>query len=166
MENNVLEIHIEDASISNKKPYVYILYSHEYNSLYVGETYSSRGALGRLSEHLSDASGNTFSQKIESLKNIKKITFGKVSFGAISLGTRSDFRSKGHREGVEMLLQYKLINKIADAPFNVAVVSAQSNSSYADVSFVKAKSDEVLEQIYLWLSDTVSGRSDVGPTEV
>jgi len=151
--SDIYKATIHNGSISEESPYVYTIYSREFDAVYVGQTQSVRGALGRLSEHLSDSRGNTFKQKIQSFFKYDYVSLNGVEFAAFPLIGRSEYKERAYREAVEFKLQNEILNRIGDSQIHPVVVSAQQPSSYSDVEFVEKQSLRVANLLFDWLLD-------------
>lgn len=160
--NDIYAVSIHNGSVSEKNPYVYLIYSHEFDAVYIGQTHSVRGALGRLSEHLADAKSNTFKQKIESIFKYEYVSLNKIEFAAFPLTGREEYKKRAYREAVELRLQNEIINRIGESDIHPAVVSRQQPSSYSDLDFVVKQSSHVARLLFDWLLNVIKQSTSSG----
>lgn len=153
--SDIYEVSIHNGSVSEKNPYVYVIYSYEFDAVYIGQTQSVRGALGRLSEHLADAQSNTFKQKIESIFKYEYVSLNEVEFAALPLTGREEYEKRAYREAVELRLQSEIINRIGESDIHPAVVSMQQSSSYSDLDFIVKQSSRAARLLFDWLLNVI-----------
>jgi hypothetical protein len=140
---HVLRNTVHDASLAKRAPYVYgiLLDLEGIAVLYVGQTLSGRGALGRLAEHLSEASGATLRERIEAIYNVTEIDGLSVEFAAVPLARQKSFWADegDYREAVESRVQYQLLNALSDRKIPVCVVSRVRPNAYCQLQYVVAR---------------------------
>lgn len=143
---------LSDALIARQAGFVYCLFAPRFAAAYVGQTLSSQGALGRLAQHLSFGSGNTFRQRICQHFGYENIDIGPVHFEAYELDeNHQEFhnRARDHREAVEALAQFHLLNRFGgDSLSACVVISRVTLNPYAQVEYVKDMSNQVVEAFY------------------
>jgi hypothetical protein len=146
-----LEVTVHDCSVSAKLPYIYTVYSDELGVAYVGQTFASRGALSRLSQHLSEASGNTFRQRVEKIFRYEVVALQTVRFAAIPMADQTEFKNQEYREAVEFLVHRSFRSKISQSLLNVGVISRVRATGYVDLEMVKSESDRISSSLFSWL---------------
>lgn len=128
------KIAISEPGVSEKKPYVYVIYTTEPEGyVYVGETEDRNGAIGRLAGHIKVYSPGTFisryiensMESVSELKDIKMIAFDIGEYEIFS----GDI-NKTKRRALEYLLHYSLLEYSSSMevfiPYNViSFVQAQ-----------------------------------------
>src|SRR5262245_33676061 len=102
---HALRTTVHDASLAKRAPYIYgiLLNLDETSILYIGQTLSRMGALGRLAQHLSETTGATLRQRIEALYNVTEIDGLSIEFAAVKLAQQKSFWADepDYREAVE-----------------------------------------------------------------
>src|SRR3954454_18175923 len=97
-----------------RAPYIYgILLTFEGATiLYIGQTISQTGALGRLSQHLSETMGATLRQRLQARYDVTGIDGLSLEFAAVRLGDQTGFwkDEPDYREAVKYLVQYGILN--------------------------------------------------------
>lgn len=148
---------ISGSQIADKGPYIYCICCLELKVVYVGQTFSGLGALGRLNQHVSQfGASNTFMKRIEAHFGYMK-PLSNLMFGAVLLSDRKEFwgDSRDYREAVEGLVMYRLLNEIVDANINLKVISRTRRNSYAKLKFVVDESENVISEVIPWISRLV-----------
>lgn len=143
---------LSDALISRQGGFVYCLFAPRFGSAYIGQTLSASGPLGRLNQHVGFGSSNTFRRRLCENFRYESVDMGPILFEACELErSRPEFhnRARDHREAVEALTQFELLNKFAEDSFaSCVIISRVSLNPYAQVPYVKAMSDKVVQRIY------------------
>lgn len=143
--------------VAEKVAFIYILYAPLFNCIYIGQTRSSYGAIGRLTQHISFTGGNTFRQKLERYFNLEDVDIGKLEFVAFRLSPRSEFRSRAsdYREAVEYSIQKEVMKYIYENSLNLGCVSRVRANSYVKQEFVATESTQASKVFTQWISDMV-----------
>jgi len=127
-------------------------------AMYIGQTRNRFGAIGRLTQHLSnDDTCNTFKQRIGAIFNTgDKLT--DISFIACPLSPLKSFLvdSPDYREAVEALVQDKVIQSIVKQNLKVVVVSRISYNAYTRERFIQEEADAISREILTWIHDVCS----------
>lgn len=154
----MLAISVEDASIGASGPYVYGIYAPNFAVLYVGQTISHYGAMGRLAQHLSDTCSNTFRQRLCSSLGVEDPQLGAIEFVAVRLPPRKSFlaRSSDYREAVEHLVNYKMIDHIGDNGLPVLLISRTRGNPYTSQTYIGDVADVVTKTIRMWLATVLT----------
>ncbi len=146
---------VHDAALARRAPYIYgILLSLEGATiLYIGQTLSRLGALGRLAQHLSEATGATLRQRIESLYNVTEIDGLSLEFAAVRLGQQKSFWTDeaDYREAVESLVQRQVLNVLCERKIPVCLISRVQPNAYCHVGYVESEARRVFEAIRKWV---------------
>src|SRR5437660_6873252 len=145
--SQVLRATVHDASLGHRAPYIYgILLSLEGASiLYVGQTLSRTGALGRLAQHLSETAGATLRQRIQALYEVTEIDGISLEFAAVKLNPQKAFwkDEADYREAVESLVQHQLLNALCDRKIPVCLISRVQPNSYCRLGYVESEAGRV-----------------------
>ena len=149
---------VHSGSVGQFAAYIYALYSPEFSCCYIGQTYYQYGAIGRLSQHLSQKPGNTFIKRICECFGYDEVILGKVEFFAVPLEKREEFWSKGrdYREAVEWLVQQAMISNTNVGKFKVGFIARVNPNNYKNLNFVIAESDRINMILTKWLTEMVS----------
>ncbi len=123
-------------------------------AIYIGQTRNRFGAIGRLTQHLSnDDTCNTFKQRVRAIFKVDdKLT--DISFIACPFSPLKPFLSDSpdYREAVEALVQDKLIASIVQKNLKIGVVSRISYNPYTKERFIKDEADAISEDILTWIT--------------
>jgi hypothetical protein len=158
---------LSDSQIAGFKAFVYCVFVENHRALYVGQTRSRTGALGRLSFHLSDGDGATVRDRIAKLYKFDEVTLRGIRFAAFPLSPHKNFYSdaRDYREAVEACLQQELIHRLATEKISLPVVSRVYHSGYMTDSTVLTEFERILPQMWEWILNArmlSSGHSDFG----
>lgn len=119
MEAIKTDFFVRSSRIANYLPAIYCLASLEMRSLYIGQTNSRLGVLGRFSQHLSQFEGNTFYQRILDIYGYDDVEIENIYGLYYPLPKEARFMNAAtdHREAVEALVQAGLIQFAAQKKF-------------------------------------------------
>lgn len=152
---NPFRTSVHDASLAKRAPYIYgiLLKLDVAWILYIGQTLSRIGALGRLAQHLSDTTGATFRQRINALYNITEIDGLSVEFAAVQLHNQKSFwkDEPDYREAVESLVQYALLNEICDRKLQIQLVSRVQPNGYCGLGYIESEASRVVASLIGWI---------------
>lgn len=152
---------IPDANIAKKAPFIYFIFAQVIDNqgnvvkaLYIGQTLSSLGPMGRLNQHLSDLNFNTFKQRLNTALNYQPNSLKKVHFAAFCLTSRAEFTSnaRDYREAIEYLVQQKIINFITSNSIGIVVVSIVRSNNFISQPFVSHEGNEIFTGIIRWIN--------------
>ncbi|MBP3955358.1 hypothetical protein J8F10_08705 [Gemmata sp. G18] len=150
---------VHDAAVATRAPYIYgILLTFDGTTiLYVGQTISQTGALGRLSQHLSETMGATLRQRLQARYEITGIEGLALEFAAIRLGEQTGFwkDEPDYREAVESLVQYGMVNELCSRKLPVCVISRVQPNAYSRLAYVRAEADRVRNALVSWVGQHV-----------
>jgi len=149
--SDLCEVTVHNGSISEKRAYIYLIYSEEFDVVYVGQTYNSRGALARLSQHLSHGSGNQFRKRLKDLVDHDYISLNRVYFAAFPLVGKEKYEIESYRIAVEFNTFKNILNRIGKSNIHPAVISNNSSSSHNDLDFIERQSFRVTNILFDWL---------------
>ena len=113
----------------------------------------SYGALGRLSQHLSeDYNCNTFRQRIEIIYKRNNHICENIHFLSTPLLPLKVFSTSAsdYREAVEYIVQDKLINFLVNQELQYHCVSRVRPSGYGEEKFIKEEAERVFENFSKW----------------
>ena len=136
--------------MAQRSGFVYCVFAPRFRAAYIGQTWGNQGALGRLTQHLSDV--GTFRRRLCENFRYAEIDIGPVVFEACELDPlRPEFHHKvrDHREAVEARTQFELLNRLlANQDPPCVVVSRVSLNAYARAEYVEAATEVVVNRIY------------------
>jgi hypothetical protein len=146
---------VHDAALAKRAPYIYGILLHLGDAwiLYVGQTLSRTGALGRLSQHLSETPAATLRQRIQALYNIPDIDGLPLEFAAVKLHEQKAFwkEEADYREAVESLVQYRLLNALCERKIPVCLISRVQLNSYCRLAYVESEAERVFQALFGWV---------------
>ena len=139
---------IHNGALCKKAPYIYCILSRQFKCIYIGQTYSTYGALGRLTQHLSETDSNTFKQRICSVYQYEEIELMEIEFFAYKLPERKHFYStaRDHRESVEFLANYSMISEMQKNSIELSVISNTKSNPYTKMKSIQKTSDAVVNE--------------------
>ena len=144
-----------DVTIAKQSPFLYTIYGvfETGVALYVGQTRGRTGALGRLSQHLSDTPWNTYLQRLSDLYHHEKILLEKVDLVAIRFAQAKIFETKSadYREAVEHLVQRKLIVWVIEHKPGIVVVSRTRPNSYSRLQEIQEEANRIFAALESWI---------------
>ena len=144
-----------DATIAKQNPFLYAVYgvSETGVALYIGQTRGRTGALGRLSQHLSDTPWNTYLQRLSELYRHEKILLEKVDLVAIRFAQAKIFETKSadYREAVEDLVQCRLIDWVIEHKLAIGVVSRTRPNSYSRLQEIQEEANRIFAALESWI---------------
>jgi hypothetical protein len=153
--SQALRTTVHHASLATRAPYIYgiLLQLQEAWILYLGQTFSRVGALGRLAQHLSETTGATLRQRIQALYNVTEIDGLSLEFAAVKLTDQKGFwkDEPDYREAVESLVQQALLNALCDRKIPVCLISRVQPNSYCRLGYVENEAGRVFKTIIGWV---------------
>ncbi|URN08550.1 hypothetical protein LUW74_37735 [Actinomadura madurae] len=150
----LLKASLGSGELALRAPYIYGIYSCEFGVLYIGQTISSMGAIGRLAQHLGDGDGSTFRKRIAQVFSYDEVDLGPVEFAAYRLPNRREFTQRvpsDFREAVESLTQYSVINMMNAGGLGCPVVSQVALNPLTSQHFIKMQANYATEAIFGWI---------------
>jgi|GEM_PF-3273255 len=149
---------VYDASLGARAPYIYgILVKLEHaDILYIGQTFSRFGAIGRLAQHLSDTSAATLCRRVEALLDVVELAGIEVEFAAVRLGNQTGFwkQEPDYREAVEATVQHELLNELAIRGARIGIVSRVQPNAYCQLKYVQDEAARTTQSLLEWISNT------------
>ena len=143
-----------DVTIAKQSPFLYTIYGvfETGAAFYVGQTRGGTGALGRLSQHLSDTPRNTYLQRLSDLYPHEKILLEKVDLVAIRFAQAKIFETKSadYREAVEHLVQRKLIVWVIEHKLGI-VVSRTRPNLYSRLQEIQEEANRIFAALESWV---------------
>jgi len=148
-------ITVSNDETAKKRPYIYAGYAKSARALYIGETRSSLGAVGRMSQHISDTSSNTFKKRICTQRGYDKINLKDIIFFAVPLSNYNGFwlDSSDYRRAVEYLVQSEILNFLKKENKSVLLVSRVNANGYCDIGTIKKEAKTVVRSLIYSLKD-------------
>ncbi len=144
-----------DVTIAKRFGFLYTIYGLVGNqaTLYVGQTRGWAGALGRLTQHLSDSSANTYLQRLCHVYEYIEVPLDRVDFAAIRFASIEEFQnvSQEYRKAVEHLVQARLKDLIRENQLGIFTVSRTSRNAYSDLDYVKEEAARIAGALEPWI---------------
>lgn len=143
---------VSSSAIAKKSAFIYLIYVKEIKALYVGQTYSKYGALGRFTQHLSETNSNTLKQRVCAIYNYDEYEFEEVFFNAVKLSDTKSFNQTNaeYREAVEAIVNNKIITFASNKKLGFVISRIQANP-YTKERFVMSEADSVSSIFASWL---------------
>ena len=145
-----------DPTIAKQDSYLYVIYGAIGNrvALYVGQTKGATGALGRLSQHLSDTNSNTYLQRLYNITEFEEVLLDKVDFATVRFSTKRElnFDSREYREAVENHVQRNLLNWLHEHELkNISIVSRTRGNAYSKRQDIQAEANRICSSLEYWI---------------
>ena len=144
-----------DVTIAKRFGFLYTIYGLVENqaTLYVGQTRGWAGALGRLTQHLSDSSANTYLQRLCHIYEYLEIPLDRVDFAAMRFASIEEFQNVGqeYRKAVEHLVQARLQDLIQENKLSIFIVSRTPRNTYSDLDYVKEEAARIADALEPWI---------------
>lgn len=130
---NCVSARIDDSSIGFPRGYVYLIFSRIPNALYIGQTRNELGALGRLSQHLSQTESNTFLKRVAQRHSLENATPSDIIFLAIDLPREKRFEgsSSEYREAIEGAVHLIFLKQLCAKGLNAPLISNYRINGYS-----------------------------------
>ena len=147
-------VFVSSLDVASKAAFIYAILEPNLGALYIGQTRSRHGALGRFSQHLSeDNSCNTFKQRIDANFSALGKKPSTVTLFSVPLIPLQAFYSKAadYREAVEALVQDKIIELVTSQHLQLSVVSRVSYNNYRREPFIQEEADRIFSDLQVWL---------------
>lgn len=147
---------VSSNAIARKAGFVYLIYVREIKALYVGQTYSMYGALGRFSQHLSETNSNTLRQRVCAIYGYDEYEFAEVLINAVQLSSIKSFNqsSSEYREAVESIVNNKIITFASNNKSGFVISRTRSNP-YIKEGYVVEEANDVISIFEAWLLQVV-----------
>ncbi|MYB64028.1 hypothetical protein F4X73_05015 [Candidatus Poribacteria bacterium] len=146
---------IIDTTIAKQKSFLYSIYGvfADRATLYIGQTIGKTGALGRLAQHLSDAHGNTYCQRLSHLFHYEEVELERTDLVAVRFANERIFEidSPVYREAVEDLVQRILINWVTEQELAICIVSRTRPNSYNKLENIQKEASRISKVLEPWI---------------
>ena len=143
------------CKLRNEAGFLYTIYGiwEDHATLYVGQTRGRRGALGRLAQHLSDASGNTYMQRLSDIYRYEEVVLERVDFVAVRFTETRTFwlDSPVYREAVEDLVQRRLLNWLYEHKLAISVISRTRSNTYSKLPYIQEEANRISNALEPWI---------------
>jgi len=142
---NCVTARIDNSSIGLPRGYVYLIFSRFPNALYIGQTRSELGALGRLSQHLSQTDSNTFLKRVAQRHRLDDVTLSDIVFLAIDLPREKRFEgpSSEYREAIEGAVHLSFLKHICHKGLGAPLVSNYRINGYSRHAEIEALAEDI-----------------------
>lgn len=157
MVRSLYTITISSDNAAKKAPFIYVGLALDVHALYVGETRSSQGAMGRIAQHISETSSNTFRKRICTIFKYDSIYLKDILFFVVPLSKYSGFwlDSSEYRRAVEYLVQNEILNFLAENKKEVLLVSRVTANTYCQTNIVRSEAEVVSKSIISSLRELI-----------
>ena len=149
---------VRDDNLARPNGYVYAALIVRERLVYIGQTRGRHGALGRLSQHLAFTPPGTLRTRVEQVLGTDLKDLGVVEFAAVQLGPHRQFhaRARDHREAIEALCQYGLIEWNVSTGNKVGFISRVEFNGYVRDPAVRAEVSRLVVLFSGWLEATLA----------
>ncbi len=149
---------VRDDNLARRNGYVYAALVVRERMVYVGQTRGQHGALGRLSQHLAFTPPGTLRTRVEQVLGTDLRDLGVVEFAAVRLSSHPQFHTpaRDHREAIEALCQYELIEWNNTVNDKVGFISRVGLNGYVRDPAVKAEASRLVTLLSAWLETTLA----------
>lgn len=150
-------VFVDTDNIAKKVPFLYLICSKKFKTLYIGETFSTYGGIGRLSQHLGRSDYSTFRKRVCETFSFDDVEIGEVFFLAIPYCDKKSFSLKAndYRSAVEYITQYALNNWVIENGINMLVISRVRSNGYCRLKYVKDEAVAMFNVMSNWLKTTL-----------
>lgn len=150
MPRESLRITISSDDAAKKAPFIYLGLSRSCRAIYLGETRSSTGVIGRIAQHVSETSSNTFKQRVCAISKSDDITLRDIHFIAVQLSGYRGFwlDSSEYRRAVEYLVHCELLNFLSEAKISLCLTSRVNANGYCNSVTVRRESEIVARSMF------------------
>ncbi len=147
------EVIIPQCSICLRAPFLYVGFIPSFRCLYLGETRSYLGALGRISQHLSETSANTFKQRICQLYKYDSVQVENVRFLVIPFSNEKRYWTDAaeYRIAVEYLVQLNILNILGENDTGLTLISRVVANGYTRQASVVKEAAAITKVIKKWI---------------
>jgi hypothetical protein len=145
MTRGVVTVSVSSDLAARRVPFIYAGYASSCGALYLGETRGSNGVLGRIAQHISETSSNTFRQRVCAVLGCDEVALDGVEFVGVALSGYAGFASDSpeYRRAVEYNVQLRLLNMLASSRLPVTLVSRVAGNGYTGKPVVVRESEHV-----------------------
>ena len=145
MSRRVVTVSVSSDLAARRVPFIYAGYARSCGAMYLGETRGSNGILGRIAQHISETSSNTFRQRVCAVLDCDEVPLDGVEFVAVALSGYRGFAadSPEYRRAVEYNVQLRLLNMLAASRLPVTLVSRVAGNGYTSKPVVVREADQV-----------------------
>jgi hypothetical protein len=146
-------LHIDDARLAEKAAFIYCIYSPGFKAIYIGQTYNTFGALGRLTQHLSNTDNSTLRSRLNKLRSIENASLQDIDFFCHRLPKKRRFvnSNSDYREAVEYRVQYAMMNLRNGAHPPIGIISTVRHNAYVDLPDITKLGNSIAVKIDEWL---------------
>lgn len=120
------------------------------------------GVVGRVAQHISETSSNTFKQRVCALQRSDDISMRDIHFLAVRLSKYRGFwlDTSEYRRAVEYLVHCQLLNLLADSNFQICLTSRVNANGYCSSTTVQREAEIVSRLIFEALNDILASGGD------
>lgn len=135
------DFYVHSSKIAGASPAIYCLVSLQVRCIYVGQTNSKLGVLGRFAQHLSNSESNTFKQRVFSIYKYEDIELENIRGTYFCLPRENRFLNNAtdYRDAVEALTQDKIIPVAAS--MGMSVISRVQKNPQCSLDDIKLLSE-------------------------
>lgn len=147
---------VRSGKISVKAKYVYLIFSEDPKAFYIGQTQSAYGALGRLTQHMSETYSNTFIQKVLKFYDFDEVNLKKIHFFCFQIKDDANINSTAHLESVEFLVSEEFKKRIFKNGYSISLLSRVDYGGYEHLENIKSLSLTIVEEFLIELEKILS----------
>jgi hypothetical protein len=141
-----LSVSVKSCEVSCKKPFVYAVYSDDLRVVYIGETFSYMGALGRLAQHLGRGEHATFRKRVCTVFSYEEVELLDIKLFAIPLKPVKLFSLGDYRRAVEYSVQLEVLDYFTKRN-GPKIISRVKSNGYCSDHRVKKEAKKVVSEI-------------------
>ena len=151
---NCVSARIDDSSIGFPRGYVYLIFSQFPKAFYIGQTRGGLGALGRLSQHLSQTDSNTFLKRVAQRHGLENTTPSDIIFLAIDLPRERRFEgsSSEYREAIEGAVHLIFLKQLCSTGLSVPLVSNYRINGYSRHLDIELLAEDIVRFFFQGIS--------------
>lgn len=155
---------VSSLDMAVSRGFVYVLAARAGTTavFYVGQTRQRSGALGRLSQHLSDSESATFRQRVEAVTEAE--VTGEVVCAAFPLSLEPAFQREAadYREAAEYRIEGRLREFVVNTRLPALSVARVAVHPYADSPIVIREAEKAFAHFAVWLESRIHVMSLAG----
>ena len=152
---HVAKITVSSDYAATRRPFIYMGLIQEFNALYIGETFSHNGLMGRAAQHISLTNSSTFRKRVCEVFNYGHVNLSGIVFHGSGLSEYRGFwqTSNEYRRAVEFLVQMRIMNFLAENKMPYTPISRVTSNGYCATSLVVQESTRISDEFIIILSN-------------
>lgn len=135
---------LSHSILAKQLPSIYAIFLPEFKAIYIGQTVSPYGPLGRLSQHLSDSMYNTCLQRLCSLFRLEYVMPENVHLCAVTLVDINRYKQeKDLLDALECLVQDQILDYLCKTSTPIIVISRVRRNPQCEIKRVQSDAKSV-----------------------